>query len=161
KKSSSAVGALAFSPDGKTLASGTWPQTVILWDVKTGRLKQRLAGHSDEVISVAFSPDGTVLASGSRDKTILLWDMETGRLEARLMGDSDEVISVAFSPDGKTLASGSGHKVVLWETPSAAVSAAGRLRRRRAAPVASVNEAQRAQERFQRPRNPSVARPDL
>ena len=67
---------MAFSPDGKTLASGSAAHTVRLWDVATGRPKgSPLTGHTDSVISVAFSPDGKTLASGSFDNTIRLWDV--------------------------------------------------------------------------------------
>jgi parallel beta-helix repeat protein len=67
---------LAFSPDGKILASGSWDNTIKLWDVATGTLLRTLQGHTSSVYSVAFSPDGKILASGSLDGTILLWDVE-------------------------------------------------------------------------------------
>ncbi|WP_084763412.1 NACHT and WD repeat domain-containing protein, partial [[Scytonema hofmanni] UTEX B 1581] len=107
---------VAFSPDGKTLASGSADKTIKLWDVATGKISQTLTGHSKWVNSVAFSPDGKTLASGSADKTIKLWDVATGKLSQTLTGHSDGVYSVAFSPDGKTLASGSGDKTIkLWD----------------------------------------------
>ena len=68
-----AVLGVAFSPDGKTLASGNRDTTVRLWDTETGAYKQRLVGHRDMVNSVAFSPDGKVLVSGGGDGTMLLW----------------------------------------------------------------------------------------
>ena len=67
------VHGVAFSPDGQTLASGSWDNTVRLWRVSDGILLRTLEGHTDPVLSVAFSPDGQTLASGSRDKTVRLW----------------------------------------------------------------------------------------
>jgi len=67
---------VAFSPDGKTLASASNDQTIILWDVASRQpIGQPLSGHSSAVFSVAFSPDGKTLASGSLDNTIILWNL--------------------------------------------------------------------------------------
>ena len=72
-----AVTSVAFSPDGKTLASGSVDNTIILWDVATHQaIGQPLTGHTDYVNSVTFSPDGKTLASGSADSTIILWSLD-------------------------------------------------------------------------------------
>src|SRR5437660_9284405 len=99
------VMAVAFSPDGKVLASSSRDKTIKLWDAATGELKRTLTEHSADVYDVTFSPKGDLLASGSKDKTIKLWDAGTGKLLRTLEGHTNIVRSVAFSPDQKTLAS--------------------------------------------------------
>ena len=110
------VTSVAFSPDGRTLASGSNDRTIKLWDVQKQREIATLTGHSYPVNSVAFSPDGRTLASGSNDKKIKLWDVRSQREIATLTGHRWWVNSVAFSPDGRTLASGSeDKKIKLWD----------------------------------------------
>jgi WD40 repeat protein len=101
------VYALAFSPDGKLVASAGRDKLVLVWDLETGKPCRRLAGHEDAVGSLAFSPDGKTLAGGGADKAVRLWDPATGRLRATLRGHLDRVNALSFSPDGKTLASAS------------------------------------------------------
>jgi WD40 repeat protein len=92
---------VAFSPDGQTLASGSYDETIRLWDAKTGDKRQTLEGHIGWVDSVAFSPDGQTLTSGSSDKTIRLWDAKTGGELQTLEGRPDSVHSVAFNLHAK------------------------------------------------------------
>ena len=113
---SKSVNSVAFSPDGGTLASGSFDKTIKLWDVQTQREIATLTGHSYGVLSVAFSRDSRTLASGSWDDTIKLWDVQTQWEIATLTGHSNGVLSVAFSRDGRTLASGSWDNTIkLWD----------------------------------------------
>ena len=121
---SNGVLSVAFSPDGKTIASGSSDNTIKLWNLE-GKELRTLTGHSNWVWSVAFSPDGKTIASGSYDKSIKLWNLEGKQLRT-LTGHSKGVLSVAFSPDGKTIASGSSDKSIkLWDIdPELAISQA-------------------------------------
>lgn len=107
---------LAYSPDGRTLASGGLGPDVKLWDVATNAQKATLRGHWSPVGSLAFSRDGRTLASGSTDGDVRLWDVATDLERATVAGHSSEVRGLAFSPDGRTLASGSlDGSVMLWD----------------------------------------------
>ena len=101
------VTAVAFSPDGKTVASGSWDNTVRLWDAATGEERQKLEGHDNVVTAVAFSPDGKTVASGSGDNTVRLWDATTGE-EIQKQETSRVVSRIVFSDDGSNLVTNIG-----------------------------------------------------
>jgi Tol biopolymer transport system component len=113
---SQTVFSVAWSPDGRTLASACNDKAIRVWDVAGGKLLRTLNGDQSPVWSVAWSPDGKTLASGGADnKTIQVWDVASGKLRT-LQGHTHNVTSVAWSSDGKTLASGSWDKTIrLWD----------------------------------------------
>ena len=106
---------VAFSPDGKLLATGDTNGEIRLRQVADGQPVLTCKGHTNWVLSLAFSPNGSVLASGSTDQTVKLWDVSTGQCLYTLQEHSHEVWSVAFSPDGDLLASASDDQTMkLW-----------------------------------------------
>jgi len=115
------VNSVAFSPKGRRVASGSYDQTVRVWDAESGAELAILRGHEDMVTSVSFSPKGQRIVSGSCDQTVRVWDAESGTELAVLRGHEVEVRSVAFSPDGRRIASGSDDQTVrVWDAESGA-----------------------------------------
>ena len=102
------ISTLAFSPDGRTIASGGRDGAVIIWDVEARSAIAKCLQHTAMVWCVDFSPDGRNLASGSMDKSVLLWDAATGERRGTVVESQWSVMACAFSPDGSILAVSEG-----------------------------------------------------
>jgi len=112
-----AVNSISFSPDGKTIASGSWDKTIKLWNIESGE-SQTLSGHTDKVWRVRYSPsNGNMIASASTDKTVRLWNAKSGEFLGELLGNTDIIIDLSFSPDSKKIATASlDGTIKIWDT---------------------------------------------
>src|SRR6266536_3324950 len=114
------VYSLAWSPDGKHIASGGDKKTIQVWDATTGNLRLTYKGHSSSVNTIAWSPDGQFIASGGGDgmgkeQAMHLWDAVTGNLKLTYWGHARVINAIAWSPDGQLIASGGEYGVDLWD----------------------------------------------
>lgn len=112
---SDAITSGAVSSDGRIIATGSYDQSIILWDAATGEQSATLSGHNGPVFDLAFHPNRPILASASGDRTIKLWDAGTAERLDTLIEPTKEQVTVAFSPDGTRLAAGGAdNRVRIW-----------------------------------------------
>jgi len=123
------VNAVAYSPDGTRIVSGSDDKTLKVWDASSGAELATLAGHAGDVNAVAYSPDGTRIVSGSCDATLKMWDAAASTVLATLTGHTFWVNAVAYSPDGTRIVSGSSTSMLtdswdnslkIWDAASGA-----------------------------------------
>ena len=122
------VSAIAITPDGKRVISGSYDNTIKIWEIETGKELFTLpseryanAGHSESVSAIAITPDGKRVISGSADETIKIWEIETGNELFTLKGHSSSVIVIAITPDGKrVISSSSDNTIKIWEIETGA-----------------------------------------
>ena len=114
---------VAFSPDGKTLASVSGSGEITLWNLATGKSTASLKGHKHKAWSVVFSPDRRTLALMGMDSTVELWDLPSSKTVSTIGGKIDEIYSLAFDPSGKVVATGENGKINLWDIATAKIIA--------------------------------------
>lgn len=112
---------VAWSPNGRSIATGSADKTVQVWDAKTGNQVSRYTGHTGSIWTLSWSPDSQHVVSGSNDKTVHIWDVRTGRLLLPVITRHLKwVQTVSWSPDGKYIASGGNDTTVLvWDAANA------------------------------------------
>jgi hypothetical protein len=114
-----AIFAVALSPDGGLLATGSYDAEILLWELPAGKRLQSIAGHNGGVFDLAFAGDGSVLASASADETVKLWQIPGGQRLDTLSQPQGEVWSVAFSPDGRSIVAASAdQRIRIWRLVS-------------------------------------------
>jgi eukaryotic-like serine/threonine-protein kinase len=110
---------LVFSPDGSTLAAGSFPGLVTAWDLKSGKEIFNIQAHRSSIRSLSLSPDGMRIATASEDKTAKIWDIRSGQKRMTFLGHEKGIFSVCFSPDGNRLATGSSDGTArIWDVKS-------------------------------------------
>lgn len=110
------IRAIAMSPDGRTIATGSDDRIIRLWDSTNGALRRTIQGPRQHIFEMAFHPDSNVLFSCGRDTVVQVWDVRSGRELAVLDGHRDMIMSLALSPDGKVLVTtGVDRQVVKWD----------------------------------------------
>jgi WD40 repeat protein len=113
------VVAVAVTPDGKKVVSGSADQTLRVWDLESGQCLATFEGHTGGVQAVAVTPDGKMIVSSSVDMTLKVWDLESGQCIFNLIGHSGYGGGLAITPDGKKVVSGSGDKTLkVWDLES-------------------------------------------
>ncbi len=119
---SNSINAVTFSPDGRTILTGSWDNTAKVWDAASGQELHSLRSHSSPILSVGFSPDAQRIATGSADNTARVWDADSGKELFALRGHGAAINSVAFSPDGDRIVTASGdwmpgaeHTARMWD----------------------------------------------
>jgi len=107
---------VAFSPDGKTVTSGSKDGTLKIWDAFNGREIRTLSGHEEEITAIAYSSDSKIIVSGSQDCFVIIWDAQTGKEIKTLDAHYRKISSVAYSPGGKYFVSGSwDNSLIKWD----------------------------------------------
>ena len=111
--------AVAISPDGKRIATGSYDKQIIIWDALAKKRLHTLTQHNGAIYDLAFSPDGTLLASASGDETVKIWNVESGERLDTLGQPEGEQYAVLFSPDGKfVVAGGADNRIRVWRVLS-------------------------------------------